>query len=182
MSALLALRRQCSGVLRNLLMTCCTISKQDFCEIFPSDGWKPAVPNLKLWFGSNRFELKQQPGQDWRCTCWMIISRASTGKCSNKFFTAVAFPPTKWEDFGFSALYFRITPAPSVSPQDRKVSRLCTHCMIVVGALRRLPLVLTRKLANNSSRFEGTATTWAAMLHIDRNNFGAALNARRKKS
>ena len=167
-------------------MTWCTISKQDFCVIFPSDGHKPAVPNLKLWFGSNRFELrqsslKQQPGQDWRCTCWMISSRASIGKCSNKFFTAVAFPPTKWEDFGFSALYLRITAGPSVSPQDRKVSRLCTHCMIV-GALRRLPLVLTRKLANNSSRFEGTVTTWAAMLHIDRNNFGAALNARRKKS
>ena len=113
-------------------MTWCTISKQDFCLIFPSDGHKPAVPNLKLWFGSNRFELrqsslKQQPGQDWRCTCWMISSRASTGKCSNKFFTAVAFPPTKWEDFGFSALYLRITPGPSVSPQDRKVSRLCTR-------------------------------------------------------
>ena len=144
----------------------------------PSDGHSPSEPNLKLWFGSKRLELrqsseKQQAAHEWCCTCWMIISKASSGKNSMRFLTAVALEPRSCTDLGFSWLYLRITPAASASPQDLRAIKLCTHCM-TLGAFLKLPRVLTRKLARSSSRLEVTATTWQVMLHIDRKSFGAA--------
>ena len=58
----------------------------------------PSEPNLKLWFGSKRLELrqsseKQQAAHECCCTCWMIISKASCGKNSRRFLTAVALEP-----------------------------------------------------------------------------------------